>query len=105
MLSIFGSKETYSYQHTVQWTMQGLTEPFWSILGCCNFTEAKSHGCVQFYCIRGLFSKKNNAWNKTLHLALEYVQFRSGVSFAALGCSGRQILVQTLTKFDRVCIT
>ena len=61
--------------------------------------------CVQFYCIWGYSQKPNNAWNKTLHLALEYVQFRSGVSFAALGCSGGQILVQKFTKFDRVCIT
>ena len=62
-------------------------------------------GVYSFTAYGGYSQKKNNAWNKTLHLALEYVQFRSGVSFAALGCSGRQILVQTLTKFDRVCTT
>ena len=31
----------HSYQCTVRWTIQGLTEPFLNIVGCCNFTEAK----------------------------------------------------------------
>ena len=42
--SIYGFEETYSYQLAVQWTMQGLTEQsfLFNIIGCCNFTEAKS---------------------------------------------------------------
>ena len=56
--------------------------------------------CVQFYCIWGYSQKPNNAWNKTLHLALNMYSFD-----LEYHCSGGQILVQKFTKFDRVCIT
>ena len=38
-----------SHQHTVRWTMQGLMEPFFNIVGCYNLTKAKNHEGVQFY--------------------------------------------------------
>ena len=44
-----------NYQRTVQWTMQGLTEPFFNVVGSCNFTEVKS--CEVFYWTRGYSSK------------------------------------------------
>ena len=80
---------------------------FWNIVGCCNFTEAKSRGGVYGFTGQGAISQKlNDACNRTLRLPLEYVKIcRSGVSFVAFGCLDGQILVRKFTKFDRVCTT
>ena len=54
----------------------------------------------------GISQETNATCNKTLHLALEYVEnCQSGVSFVAFGCLDDQILVQKSTKFDRIYIT
>ena len=78
-----------SYQRTVRWTMQGLTEP--KVVRCVQFTG------------QGVISQKpTEACKKTLRQALEQVKnCRSGLSLVALGCSAGQILVQKFTKFDR----
>ena len=58
--------------------------------------------CVQFTGQRAISQKLNDVWNKTLRLALEYVEnCRSRVSFVAFGCLDSQILVQKFPKFDR----
>jgi len=44
-----------SYQRTVRWTKQGHTEPFFYIIGCCNFTEAKSCEVCTVLLNKGLF--------------------------------------------------
>ena len=46
-----------SYQHTVRWTMQGLTEPFLNIVGCCNLYRGEKLCGVYFYWTRDYFSK------------------------------------------------
>ena len=58
-----------SYQCTVQWTMQGLTEPFFDIVGCCNFTEVKSREASKVLLDNGLvlknrmkFATKRSIW-------------------------------------------
>ena len=43
-----------SYQRTVRWTMQGLTEPFKNIIGRYNFTEAKSREMCTVLLDKGL---------------------------------------------------
>ena len=81
VLSSCRSKEP-SYQVNVRWTMQDLTEPFFNIIGCCNFTEAKGCEVVQF---TGQGAIQNDACNKTLRLALEYIKIhRSGISIQIL---------------------
>ena len=65
---------------------------FLNIVGCCNYTEAKSREvCTVFL---DYFSKTERHLQKTLHLVLEHVKnCRSGVSLVTLSCSGGQILV------------
>ena len=46
-----------SYQRTVRWTRQGLTEPFKNIVGCCNFTEVKSREVCTVLVDKQLFLK------------------------------------------------
>ena len=58
--------------------------------------------CVQFTGQRAISQKLNDVCNKTLRLALEYVEnCRSRVSFVAFDCLDSQILVQKFPKFDR----
>ena len=87
--------------------MQGLTEPFLTIVGCCNFTEAKSREVCTGLLDKGLFLKKqtmlatkHSIWLSSMLkiVDLEYL-------FAVLGCLDGHILVQKFTKFDYVCIT
>ena len=62
--------------------MQDLTEPFLNIIGCCNFTEVKGREVIQF---TGQGAIQNDACNKTLCLALEYIKIhRSGISIQIL---------------------
>ena len=87
----------FRYKYTVQWTMQGLTEVFFNIVGFCNITEAKSREVCIVYWKGGLFSKtKRHLQND----AVWFLNCQSGPSLVALSCLGGQ---QKFTKFDRVC--
>ena len=56
--------------------------------------------CVQFNGKRAISQKLNDVCNKTLRLALEYVEnCRSRVSFVAFSCLDAQILVHKFPKF------
>ena len=58
--------------------------------------------CVHFTGKRAISQKLNDVCNKTLRLALEYVEnCRSRVSFITFSCLDGQILVQKFPKFDR----
>ena len=58
--------------------------------------------CIQFTGEWTISQKLNNVCNKTLRLALEYVEnCRSKLSFVAFSCLDGQILVQKFPKFDR----
>ena len=58
--------------------------------------------CVHFTGKRAISQKLNDVCNKTLRLALEYVEnCRSRVPFVAFSCLHGQILVQKFPKFDR----
>ena len=58
--------------------------------------------CVDFNGKRAISQNLNDVCNKTLRLALEYVEnCRSRVSFVAFSCLHGQILVQKFPKFDR----
>ena len=95
------------YQHTVQWTMQDLTEPFVISLAVVILQRWNSGGHWGVYSFTGYFSKTQwRLWKKkALHLALEYIiSCPSGVLFNALGCSAGQILfksLQSLTVHER----
>ena len=53
-------------------------------------------------CVLSISQKLNDVCNKTLRLALEYVEnCQSRLSFVAFGCLDSQILVQKFPKFDR----
>ena len=88
-----------SYQRTVRWTMQGLTEPF------LKYHWRKVVRCVQFTGKGVISQKPTEACKKTLRQALEYVKnCRSGLSLVALGCSAGQFWfksLQSLTVHDR----
>ena len=84
--------------------MQGLTEPFKNIVGCCNFTEAKSREVCTVLLDKGLFlknrtvlPKKSSVWPSS-GLKTVDLDYRSSLSVAQLH---GQILVQEFTKFDR----
>ena len=54
-----------SYQHTVRWTMQGLTEPFLNIVGCCNLYRGEKLCGVYSFTGQGIiFQKLNDACKK-----------------------------------------
>ena len=75
---------------------------FWISFAVVILRRQKVVRRVQFYWIMGCFSKIERRLQKTLRLALEYIEnYRSGLSLVALGCSAGQILVQKFTKFDR----
>ena len=58
--------------------------------------------CVQFTGKWAISQKLNNVCNKTLRLALQYVEnCRSRVSFVTFSCLDGQTLVQKFPKFDR----
>ena len=62
---------------------------FMDIVGCFNFTEAKSREVCTVLL--------KDACKNGLHLVLEYVKnCRSGALFVGLSCSAGQILVQSL---------
>ena len=68
---------------------------FWIAFAVVILQRPKVVRCVQFYWTRGYFSKKKDACNKTLCLALEYIEncwFR--VLFVIFGCLDGQIWVQ-----------
>ena len=90
-----------SYQRTVRWTMQGLTEPFLNIVGCCNFTKATSHKVCTILLDKGLFLKNR----LTLAKKKRSVRPSSRLKTVDLDCRlslsvARLILVQKFTKFD-----
>ena len=101
----------HSYQCTVQWTMQGLTETFLNIVGCCNFTEAKigevctGQGTISQKLNNTCKKTKKTKQKKTLHLALSTLKKMSIWSivhrFQFLGWS---VFGSKFTKFDRICI-
>ena len=82
----------------MRWTVQGLTEPFAVEI----LQRRKVKKCVQFTGQRAISQKMNDVCNKTLRLALEYVEnCRSRVSSVAFSCLDGQILVHKFPKFDR----
>ena len=73
-----------NHQHTERWTMQGLMEPFFYIVGCCNFTMAKSYEVYSFIGQRAISQGQNDSCSKTLCLVVKYVRnCRSGVLFVS----------------------
>ena len=81
-----------SYQRTVRWTLQGLTEPFSEYRLLLSFYRGeKSRGVYSTE--RVISQQPNDACKKsTLRQALEYVKnCRSGLSLITLGCSASQI--------------
>ena len=49
-----------SYQHAARWTMQGLIEPFFNIVGCYNYRGEKSWGVLSFTGRGTIFRKLND---------------------------------------------
>ena len=99
--------KTHSYQCTVQWTMQGLMEPFLNIFGCCNFTEAKICEACTVLLGNGLFlknqmtqkkkkKKKRSIWPMKKMSIWSIVHHFRLLGWADFGSK--------FTKFDRICI-
>ena len=101
--SVYGSEKP-SYQRTVRWTMQGLTEPFSEYRLLLSFYRGENSRGV-YSTERVISQQPNDAYKKkknTLRQALEYVKnCRSGLLLITLGCSAGQILVQSLTAHER----
>ena len=74
-----------SYQRTVRWTMQGLTEPI--SLAVVILQRRKVVRCVQFYWTRGLFLKNRTTLPKkrsVSSLKTVDLDYRSSLSVARL---------------------
>ena len=73
-----------------------------NIVGCCNLQRQKSCEVSSFTGQGAISQKLNNACNKMLCLALEYIKnCQSRVSFVGFSYLDGQILIQKFTKFDR----